>query len=281
MGILRMGLRTGRGSALPSALLPLILLPALLLAMACGSGGLTAPGGFPQPHARGGPAPNPTELESAGDLLRHYQAAIADAAVFVPKNQVSALATVDGPVTVVSWQECDCSACAPCLPGGRQTLEGELWVTLEPEVRRACQTFPKGQRVLRTQQLLGLPPMPAKSDSTYFMLLRVERPDGLFRPCTNPDPQASGPCTESFPIGVSATHVQWMADQMLTSWRWPLGYPWTRLGYTYNWNPEAPSVTGLSEFVLAGGSKVKVLAVVPTEDYCKSREPARAAKAKP
>ena len=43
-------------------------------------------------------------------------------------------------------------------------------------------------------------------------------------------------------------------------------YPWTGLGYTYDWgNPD--SEIGLSEFVILGGSTVGVDAVIPTEEY--------------
>jgi hypothetical protein len=45
------------------------------------------------------------------------------------------------------------------------------------------------------------------------------------------------------------------------------GYPWTRLGYTYDWgNPE--SEVGLSEFVVAAGSTVSIEAVSDNETYC-------------
>jgi hypothetical protein len=45
------------------------------------------------------------------------------------------------------------------------------------------------------------------------------------------------------------------------------GYPWTRLGYTYDWgNPE--SEVGLSEFVVAAGSMVGIEAVSDNETYC-------------
>jgi len=45
------------------------------------------------------------------------------------------------------------------------------------------------------------------------------------------------------------------------------GYPWTRLGYTYDWgNPE--SEVGLSEFVIAAGSTVTIDQVIANEAYC-------------
>jgi hypothetical protein len=45
------------------------------------------------------------------------------------------------------------------------------------------------------------------------------------------------------------------------------GYPWTRLGYTYDWHPDTPE-TGLSEYVIPQGSTVEVHANVETREYC-------------
>ena len=45
------------------------------------------------------------------------------------------------------------------------------------------------------------------------------------------------------------------------------GYPWSRLGYTYDWgNPE--SEVGLSEFVVAAKSKVVIEKVYSNAEYC-------------
>ncbi|MBU6351343.1 MAG: hypothetical protein KGS73_14490 [Chloroflexi bacterium] len=44
-------------------------------------------------------------------------------------------------------------------------------------------------------------------------------------------------------------------------------YPWTRLGYTYDWSNSASEV-GLSEFVVAAGSTVAVEPVVENELDC-------------
>jgi hypothetical protein len=45
------------------------------------------------------------------------------------------------------------------------------------------------------------------------------------------------------------------------------GYPWARLGYTYNWNPNADEV-GVNEFVVRRGADVKASSVTTTVEYC-------------
>jgi len=45
-------------------------------------------------------------------------------------------------------------------------------------------------------------------------------------------------CGNSFPDATTAAHYQWIANRVvLPSIPFPNGYPWTHLGYTYNWAP--------------------------------------------
>lgn len=49
-----------------------------------------------------------------------------------------------------------------------------------------------------------------------------------------------------------------------------VAYPWTRLGYTYDWgNPRADM--GLSEFVIKKGAEIAINSVYTTEDYCREQ----------
>jgi hypothetical protein len=48
------------------------------------------------------------------------------------------------------------------------------------------------------------------------------------------------------------------------------GYPYTRLGYTYDWAVDArASHYGASEFVVAPGSTARAVRITATDDYCK------------
>lgn len=162
---------------------------------------------------------------------------------------------------------------------GETTLPVYLWVTAVPEVQNACRGFTSDLK-LRLQQLLGLHP---GDDFNNFVVLTVRQGD-IFRPTTNPDPTATLPCAcpvtvncgEVFPQGVADAHVQWLANQMLSSYvisestLIPVGYPWTRLGYTYNWRPGADKY-GASEYVIRKGATVKVTEIIPYQRYCNPR----------
>jgi hypothetical protein len=45
-----------------------------------------------------------------------------------------------------------------------------------------------------------------------------------------------------------------------------LGYPWRRLGYTYDWGGSQGDI-GLSEFVIEAGANVEVASVTTTDCY--------------
>jgi hypothetical protein len=94
--------------------------------------------------------------------------------------------------------------------------------------------------------------------------------NNVFRPAGSPDvtvPSASG----TLSTNVSLDYKLWFNNYVITSFFQPLTstevyYPWTRMGYTYNWAPGANRV-GVSEFVLNPDSGIWVEAVYKASDY--------------
>ncbi len=175
-----------------------------------------------------------------------------------------------------------CSGNSSCIEGGEcPTYKYDSWVTVVPEIKSFFGIA--RPEPLRIAQLLGLPPEAAVAGSPNeykYMLEMWVSPQDLFRPC--PDTEITDTtCGTGFPsdmfrmldpnnkVQVSAgpdngafkTYSSWFNAQARYSYT--LGsspYPWTRLGYTYNWG--SSNHTGLSEFVLHGkkidGSKISV-----------------------
>ncbi|MFH1740313.1 MAG: hypothetical protein ABIH23_14995 [bacterium] len=139
----------------------------------------------------------------------------------------------------------------------------DIWVTAVPELQNFCtlHRLARQDLVLRLEQLLGLPPHNGK---TRFVEFWVD-PDDLFRP--SPDPEISDRQAElEFPETVSEEYIQWFNELKSNSYGED-GYPWTRLGYTYDWgNPN--SEVGLSEFVIREGAVVDVHSATITDEYC-------------
>jgi hypothetical protein len=180
-----------------------------------------------------------------------------------------------------------------CRPGSSNcTLNADLWVTVSPEMKNFFQSMPP--QSLRIAQLLGVPPEYAAEDRSMVELW--VSPRDIFRPC--PDPEITDrECQADFPSDpfrtfsstelVRATEGPgWNVFMNYTGWfnnrrnyiytnarNYPSSspYPWTRLGYTYDWG--SSNHVGLSEFVVHGrkqsgsGISVGIGSLKKTADY--------------
>ena len=167
-----------------------------------------------------------------------------------------------GSVLMVTWTKY-----ASSYPVGETvtTSWGETWVTAAPEIKVFFQDHvsPDTNATVRAAQLLG---MPANTSNTCFVELWVN-PQSLFRPTPNNEINDTV-ATLSFPSTATADYKAWFNSNIIFSY-YPMKFPWTRLGYTYDWGNTATHV-GLSEFVLRQNSTVTVKSVTPTVDYLHS-----------
>jgi len=148
--------------------------------------------------------------------------------------------------------------------------EHYAWVTAFPELQDVCRaeiSLGKGQ-TMRLRQLLGLTPN-AKVDGVVEFWVR---PNDLFRPA--PDPEITDRTAGlNMPKDVASWYRQWFNElrshQYFQS-RKPKNdaYPWTQLGYTYDWAPGPEK--GLSEFVIKANSQVYIESITPVAEYCGS-----------
>jgi hypothetical protein len=91
----------------------------------------------------------------------------------------------------------------------------------------------------------------------------------MFRP--SPDPEIDDQRAEvTFPPTVDKDHREWIDRLMETSYT-PDGYPWTRLGYTYDWG-SADDEIGLSEYVIREGAEVIVSSIFGLGEYSECTE---------
>ena len=165
------------------------------------------------------------------------------------------------------------------LPGESFSTSSDVWIAVPGEMDEVCQDYGCSQMNVEEldiafKQVIGLPP-----DADYSVLSRFwVRPADLVRPCTNVDPMVA-----SCPQLVTNTTVNgtdwsdFLFGQGMYSWREPrrgtsmpriscaqdyenttngkcYGFPWTRLGYTYDWTPGAKDDRGVTEFVVPEGS---------------------------
>jgi len=168
---------------------------------------------------------------------------------------------------------------------------GQVWLTAVPFLKTFCHKVPKDNLTLRLQQVLGLPPA---TENVYDSFVEFwVAPADLFRPCadpeitdrectlnltTQPSPDGECPWKDSFQnqtsarwVSVQADHLTWMCDNWTKSF--PAepkdGFPWTALGYTYDWGQSGRHV-GQSEFVAPKGTTAVIESITGTAEYCTS-----------
>lgn len=198
-----------------------------------------------------------------------YRAAVEDARVAEPSKVSTGLVALTAATPGLIWE--GRPGCSRVLVmrwvtgpdfdqavGRDMVLQDDAFVTVVPEVADWFRRHRLAPRVERLEQLLGLPPHNGKTRFVQFWVW----PGDLFRP--SPDPEVTDTVAElDFRPGVSRAHVRWMSDRTATCYVGSAPYPWTRLGYTYDWG--SSDHVGVSEYVIRGGSRVGVRAVLPNQ----------------
>jgi hypothetical protein len=187
----------------------------------------------------------------------------------------------DQPVDAASWIRAD-------QAGRLKTASGEwvkaavfeTWVTIEPHLQDFCRAFLREHRpddaslTRRLEQRLGLPPA---SGDDYFVRIRLDHPgpDVIFRPCVDPAVDHAA-CSVGPPAQAPAAYQEWFYRQYYASYGQSVfgEFPWTALGYTFDWAPGPASSfqrAGESEFVIPKDAPIQILEVVTTAQYCAVR----------
>jgi hypothetical protein len=186
-----------------------------------------------------------------------------------------------GRLLVTTWTRSKYFTAPEYQPGYAFDLYGETWFTAGDQVAAACREFEGDEPalVLRLEQLLGLPPA---FGYDVFMQVWIE-PTALFRPCADPSVTTAA-CTIRGPLrGDSAEqggwdcaapadpHSQWLCNAWVARYGQSeptRRFPWTALGYAYDWSPDSPSAEGPSEFVAAAKTPVVFERLVATAALC-------------
>lgn len=212
------------------------------------------------------------------DLESTYKMAVEDASkaktaeidnnlLAITDDNLSLQRNDKGQILVVTWTNWNGY---DKLANKDMTLTREIWATTAPQLKAFSNNLrlDSAKMVLRLEQLLGLPPHTGKN---RFVEIWVN-PSDLFRPC--PDPEISDEeCELDFPTSsyftIAEEHQKWIKNLRANSYGKD-GYPWTQLGYTYDWgNPK--NHVGLSEFVIKPGSTVTIKGVSNVYEYCNAK----------
>ena len=146
-----------------------------------------------------------------------------------------------------------------------------LFMTVQQEMVQLNATHslyaqPEADCKMRLRQTLGLPP---NSGNDVFVEFWVKEND-LFRPAID-----SSLNSNRILYQLSDTYIQPFAEfssSSYTSSNVLYQYPFTGMGYTYDYNPASTTHVGLSEFVLRENRTVYVRSITNTMDYLKQNK---------
>jgi hypothetical protein len=218
----------------------------------------------------------PGPAETRADQIDAYNAAVRDAAIKRP-GFVRTLTPIDTDqprVRVVALRWIGASD----ITDARGRLKASLFVALPKELRAACKGA--AEPVLALQQILGLPPRTGEYVMVEFGLPTTR----VFRPCASgPDVTATS-CSFTLPGPASATRTKaaealaetqaFVFRQMWASYTYKVptkesfGYPFTAMGWSYDWNPDAEDTFGVSEYIAKQGAQTFRLRKIAPAEFC-------------
>lgn len=197
-----------------------------------------------------------------------FDQAVKDA-VFVDESEIMPLVTLTKENELVTWNEegkvllCTWHNYPDSYPEG-ETVElawGPVWTFTDKEMATHAKELKESEdSEMRLKQLICFAPDSEHSTVTGFWV----DPADVNRPAYQMDPTNPN-MTITFPEDVDVEFKTWFDNNILSSYFYG-AYPWTRLGYTYDWANNG-KVYGLTEFLVKAGTKVEVAFTETTEDF--------------
>ncbi|BBQ01255.1 hypothetical protein BSFA1_63830 (plasmid) [Burkholderia sp. SFA1] len=206
-------------------------------------------------------------MRSATDLQALYARSIEEAAVHTPDMRVTLRPIVDDPVRVVSFSSRS--------PLEQEKTRNYTWVSQAVDLIAFCKRA--ADPLLTVQQTLGLPPSQSVEDMqamrAYVMIVRKA---DIFRPCVSSTDTGTTSCEVNAPDFRAATQADSEERRMVMWQLWKAhksgfgdpGYPFTGMGWTYNWNPSSRDHIGVSEYVVRPGASVEKMQAMTPADFC-------------
>jgi hypothetical protein len=189
-----------------------------------------------------------------------YREAVKQAAVKTPELlRPVRLATIDEElpaVTVIRLAKNDPAEECHNDPAKECRLRNHTWVSLPAELLAHCRG--KSDALLAIQQTLGLPPYSDEDKKAWALYQFTVRPSDIFRPCASGAQLADLSCSNDL-SNASSEVRSFVFEQMWASYRTGFtqpGFPFTGMGWSYNWSAESHDHVGISEFVVRSGASI-------------------------
>jgi hypothetical protein len=206
-----------------------------------------------------------------------WDAALADAAIVDTRLVAPPLTPItQARPRLVTWKKITGGT---EISAGTVTMERPMWSTVDGELHEFCRKFggeghtdPSELRK-RIERLLGL--REGDGEGRSIIVFEIDAQD-VIRPC--PDPAiTTTSCPTTFDdkalrakLAENPLIAQLLLTHILASYVREEGYPFTRRGYTYDWDRAArPDHFGLSEYLTLPNARIEVTSVFKSlGDYC-------------
>lgn len=208
----------------------------------------------------------PAEKENSPQAL--YEQAVRDA-VFAEESEIQPLVTLTKDDKLVTWDNegrvllCTWHNYPESYPEGKKvTIEwGPVWTFTDKEIESHAEELKEAEDAeMRMRQLISFAPDSDHSTVTGFWV----DPDDVCRPAYQSDP-TDETMVNSFDEGVDKKFQKWFDENTLNSYFYG-SYPWTRLGYTYDWADNGTEY-GMTEFIVNSGAETEVAFTETTEEF--------------
>jgi hypothetical protein len=158
-------------------------------------------------------------------------------------------------------------------------------VALPEDLRKMCHGKPDA--TLAVEQIMGLPPASTSSVPHALQVVTFTTPrTELFRPCPGGTDIAAPTCSDTVSPSLDGETAKFLLDNVWSSARpgsprqaatdgeAPApGYPFTGMGWTYDWDPNALNHVGVSEFVVRPGARISAISGQTPEKFCAAPGP--------
>ena len=207
-----------------------------------------------------------SQKTEASDVL--FQSAVRDAA-FADEDEIRSLVSLTPDDEMTTWDSegrvllCTWHNYPDSYPEGESvTIKwGTVWTFTDKEIASYGDELKKSDDPeTRLKQLIAFAPDSEHSTVTGFWV----KPENVKRPAYQSDPTVST-MTNTFGENVDEEFKEWFDGNILWSYYYG-NYPWTRLGYTYDWADNG-SEYGLTEFIVKSGADVKVEFTETTAEF--------------
>lgn len=212
----------------------------------------------------------PVPVENTPEQLYHQ--AVIDAVTIEPE-EIKPLVTITPESELVTWREGKILLLTlnhhpeRYIAGETFSLPDEVWTVTDKELSAWYASHKKGVKdwTLRLKQLVGVKP----EDSYTHMTAMWVSPQDVRRPAYNPDITEDAMPT-ALPEDTPEEYREWFEGNILWSY-FDSAYPWTRLGYTYDWS-ENSGEYGLTEFWIAPGAQAEIAYTDTVADFIERLE---------